>query len=120
MATKRPYVVQGNTPGKPTSKRSSQGKSRRRSLFESNPPTSEHPEKASGSKSEWTLKEKSALLQYICLFWEGAWNNKWPMTKDNSFWNSCAHAVNNACQSNRTGLSLFMAFHGIYKFYSIS
>jgi hypothetical protein len=26
------------------------------------------------------------------------------MTKDKDFWDSCARAVNNVCQSNRTGL----------------
>ena len=96
MATKREYVIEGNTPGKPTSKRHSCEKSRR-SLF------NDVQESESCSKSDWTAKEESVLVQYICLFWRDAYNDKWPMTKDTKFWNSCAVAVNSACKSNRTG-----------------
>lgn len=105
MAAKRPCIVEGNTPGKPTCKRPVQGKSRR-NLFDSETETFGNikQNEPSAGKCDWTLKEKSALVQYICLFWKDAWNDKWPMTKDNAFWNSCASAVNNACHSNRTGL----------------
>jgi hypothetical protein len=44
-------------------------------------------------------------VQYICLFWKNAHTNKWPTTKDMEFWNACADAVNNTCNSTRTGLS---------------
>lgn len=105
MAAKRPCVVEGNTSGKPTSKRPVEGKSRR-SLFNNETQCAEDETKVSFTcKTEnWTHKETSALVQYICLFWKDAWNNRWPMTKDKDFWDSCVQAVNNVCQSNRTGL----------------
>jgi hypothetical protein len=108
MAAKRPCAVEGNTPGKPTSKRPVEGKSRR-SLFNNETQCIDDENKVSfACKTEnWTRKETSALVQYICLFWKDAWNNKWPMTKDKDFWDTCAQAVNNVCQSNRTGLWIF-------------
>lgn len=51
------------------------------------------------------MQETSAIVQYICLYWRDAWNNKWPSTKDQQFWNECAEAVNKTCNSNRTGAS---------------
>lgn len=102
MAAKRPSVVEGNTPGKPSCKRIVKGTSRR-SLFGSN----EDELKDAMPKarvSGWTEKEESCLVQYICLFWSNAYSNEWPTTKDMEFWNACAEAVNNACNSTRTGL----------------
>lgn len=45
------------------------------------------------------------IVQYICLFSEDAWRDKWPTTKDAGFWNACADSVNKTCKSSRTGLS---------------
>ena len=71
MATKRPIVVEGNTPGKPENKKQSTEGCSKRSLFqEGNIPT-----KASERK-EWTEAETSALVQYTCLFWDDSGLNK--------------------------------------------
>ena len=98
MATKRFVVVEGNTPGKPACKRTVAGASRR-SLFHT------EPEKRSCKGNDWTEKEESALVQYLCLFWEDAYTNRWPTTKNMDFWDSCAEAVNSTCNSTRTGVS---------------
>ena len=106
MAAKRPSVVEGNTPGKPTNKRPVEGKSRR-SLFTDDTESVEDVKNVSFSTKKpqnWTRKETTTLVQYICLFWKEAWNNQWPMTKDKEFWDSCVRAVNDVCLSNRTGL----------------
>ncbi len=105
MAAKRSVVVEGNTPGKPTCKRSVAGTSRR-SLFHSEPELIVQ-EKGNSKGNDWTEKEESALVQYICLFWEDAYTNKWPTTKNMEFWNLCAEAVNSTCYSTRTGLYIF-------------
>ena len=99
MAAKRPIVVEGNTPGKPENKQQSTEGRFKRSLFRKR----NIPTKASGRK-EWTKAETSALVQYICLFWDDAGVNKWPMHSDQKFWNGCADAVNKTCNSSRTGL----------------
>ena len=57
---------------------------------------------------KWTRKETPALAQYICLYWKDAWSNKWPMTKDKKFWNSCAKAINSVCGCQRTGLLTYL------------
>ena len=98
MASKRPIVVGGNTPGKPASKRSSTEGTSRKSLFQEG----NEPKKSSG-KREWNDAETSALVQYICLFWDNAVSDKWPMQRDPEFWDACASAVNKACSSSRTG-----------------
>ncbi len=73
MAAKRPCVIEGNTPGKPACKRQPCEKSRR-CLFASN------KESEPTGKSDWTVREKSALVQYICLFWKDSWTDKWQQT----------------------------------------
>lgn len=100
MAAKRPIVVEGNTPGKPETKRQSTSGTSRKSLFQGNNGSN----KSSGTR-EWSEAETSALVQYICLFWDDAGLDKWPMQKDPEFWNACASAVNKTCNSSRTGLS---------------
>ena len=96
MASKRPCVTEGNTPGKTASKRAPVEGSSRKSLFaESN--------KLLGQR-EWSSEEISALVKHICLFWEEAWTDKWPTMKNEAFWNACANSVNNTCNSSRTGL----------------
>ena len=115
MAAKRPIVVEGNTPGKPSNKRQVDGRSRR-SLFEDNKEDIKDDKNESFRKPEnWTRKETSALVQYKCLYWKNAWSNKWPMTKDKEFWDSCAKCINNVCGSQRTGLltSLLYSLHTI-------
>ena len=107
MAAKRPSVVEGNTPGKPSCKRTVKGTSRK-SLF-----GSEDDEIRKACASGWTEKEESCLIQYICLFWSNAYSDEWPTTKDMGFWNACAEAVNNACNSTRTGLS-FIQLKGLF------
>ena len=107
MAAKRPIVVEGNTPGKPSNKRQVDGRSRR-SLFEDNKEDIKDDKNVSFRKPEnWTRKETSALVQYICLYWKNAWSNKWPMTKDKEFWDSCAKSINNVCGCQRTGFTIF-------------
>jgi len=60
-------------------------------------------QKSHRGKREWTDAEMSALVQYICLFWDNAISDKWPMQRDPEFWDACASAVNKACSSSRTG-----------------
>lgn len=101
MAAKRPIVVEGNTPGKPDNKRPPpEGKSRKSLFHDENIPS-----KKFSSAREWSAEETSSLVQYICLFSEDAWRDKWPTTKDAGFWNACADSVNKTCKSSRTGLS---------------
>jgi hypothetical protein len=97
MATKRHVLPEGNTPGKPEAKRSVASGRSRKSLFNDNKPC---------SSRQWTSEETAALTQYICLFWENAHTNQWPMVRDPEFWNACATAVNKACNSTRTGMYL--------------
>ena len=99
MAAKRPIVVGGNTPGKPESKRPSTEGTSRKSLFQEG-----NESKRSSGKREWNDAETSALVQFICLFWDNAVSDKWPMQRDPEFWDACATAVNKACSSSRTGL----------------
>ena len=79
MAAKRPIVVEGNTPGKPENKRPSTEGSSRKSLFQVG-----NVLKKSSGKRERSEAETSALVQYICLFWDDAGCNKWPMHRDQS------------------------------------
>ena len=102
MTSKRPSVAEGNTPGKLPSKRTVQSTSRR-SLFGSE--SDDVSQQKCSNVKDWTEEEESAIVQYICLFWKNAHTNKWPTTKDMEFWNVCADAVNNTCNSTRTGLS---------------
>jgi hypothetical protein len=62
MASKWPIVVEGNTPGKPENKRVATKGTLRKSLFSEKPKSSGH--------REWSEEETSALVQYICLYWE--------------------------------------------------
>ena len=100
MAAKRPIVVGGSTPGKPESKRPSTEGTSRKTLFQEGNVSIKPP-----GRREWSDKETSALVQYICLFWEDAASDKWPMQRDPEFWDGCASAINRACCSSRTGLS---------------
>ncbi|CAB3995828.1 Hypothetical predicted protein [Paramuricea clavata] len=71
---KRPAVVEGNTPEKPEKKRPTVKGSSRKSLFTD--------EKLPTNKHQWSVEETSALIQYICLFWEDADTDRWPMQRD--------------------------------------
>ena len=51
----------------------------------------------------WTDAEIIALVQYICLYWDGASTNEWPIFKNPIFWNECAASVNKVCNASRTG-----------------
>jgi hypothetical protein len=53
------------------------------------------------------------LVQYICLYWKDAWNDKWPTTKDIKFWDGCAQAINSSCKSQRTGNCEFVLANNI-------
>ena len=100
MAAKRPIVVSGNTPGKPECKRPSSPsaeKTSRKSLFQEGSACN----KSSG-KREWFDAVTTAFVQYICLFWDDAAFNKWPMKRDPEFWDARASAVNKACSSSKT------------------
>ena len=94
MASKWPIVVEGNTPGKPENKRVATKGTLRKSLFSEKPKSSGH--------REWSEEETSALVQYICLYWEDAYSDRWPMQSDTKFWDAVAGAVNKACNSTRT------------------
>ncbi|CAB3991294.1 Hypothetical predicted protein [Paramuricea clavata] len=104
MASKRGFQLStGDTPGKPKRKLPSfEGKSRK-SLFSDKKQAEEC--KKSSKPLPWSREETSMLVQYVCLFWKDAWNDKWPTTKDERFWDGCATAVNNACNVQRTGTS---------------
>ncbi|PFX30977.1 hypothetical protein AWC38_SpisGene4212 [Stylophora pistillata] len=101
MATKRPVDVEGNRPGKPKTKRPSTtpstDRSSRKTVFSEGCILN----RAVG-KREWSEAENSALVQYICLFWDDAVSDKWPMHRDSEFWDACANAANKACNSSRT------------------
>lgn len=101
----------GNTPGKPQAKVRAQETetSRKRCLF---PGESEGKEKSSWAK--WTTSEDCAIVQFICLFWEDANTEKWPTIKDPQFWNNCAKAVMDVCQTTRTGKFNICIFLLIY------
>ena len=104
MAIKRPIVVEGNTPGKPSNKWQVDGRSRC-SLFEDNKEDIKDDKNVSCHKPKnWTHKETSALVQYICLYRKDGWSNKWPMTKDKELGHSCAKSINNVRGCQRTGL----------------
>jgi hypothetical protein len=98
MASKRMHLPQGDTPGKPINKRNSneEAPSSRESLFGETP-------SAPKQRLQWTSEETSALVQYICLYWDDAYTNSWPMMKDLGFWNKCADAIYKTCKSSRTG-----------------
>jgi hypothetical protein len=102
MGSKRTHVPTGDTPGKPKQKISNQYKesSSRKSLFGGS--------EGGTSAPSWNTKETSALVQYICLYWEDAHTNKWPTTKNRQFWNGCADAVNKTCNSSRTGIEIYI------------
>ena len=110
MASKRPIVSEGNTPGKPGKRRVHVEGSSRKSLF-SDP--NSIPSKSAGPR-EWSTQEISALVQHICLFWEDAWTDRWPTMKNEAFWNACANSVNKTCNSSRTGLLNLLNFYNLY------
>lgn len=102
MASKRRVVEEGNTPGKPINKRQAGNVTSRKTLF---------PDKSTNSRpsrTEWSDEQCSALTQYIGLFWNEAYTDKWPMIKDPKFWDACAEYVNKLCNSSRTGWVLFL------------
>ena len=114
MAAKRPIVPEGNTPGKTASKRPSTQGTSRKSLFQE----SDRIKSASGIQ-KWTDEETIALVQYICLYSENAWTDKWPTGKDPEFWNACSESVNKACKSSRTGLSTMIDYNCLLSLYSL-
>lgn len=102
MASKRVYRVEGDTPGKPkekNTKNSAEPKTSRKSLFDVKKLKSLNK----ATNIPWTTEETSALVQYICLYWDEAHTNSWPKMKNENFWQSCSDAVNKSCQSSRTG-----------------
>ena len=76
--------MHGDMPGKPESKRQMTKGRSWKSLFQER----NIPRKSSGIK-EWTDAETSALVQYICLFWDDAGFGKWPIQSDPKFWDGC-------------------------------
>ena len=114
MAAKRPFVPEGNTPGKTASKRPSTQGTSRKSLFQE----SDRIKSASGIQ-KWTDEETIALVQYICLYSENAWTDKWPTGKDPEFWIACSESVNKACKSSRTGLSTMIDYNCLLSLYSL-
>jgi hypothetical protein len=86
--------VEGNTPGRHENKRVATKVTSRKSLFS-------EKSKSSGHR-EWSEEETSALVQYICLYWEDAYSDRWPIQSDTNFWDAVAGAVNKACNSTRT------------------
>ena len=100
MLRKRSCVPEGNTPGKKHSKikRRGKGNAAKKSLF-NNEKSHEESRKSCG----WVTAEDAALVQHICLYWDGAHTDKWPSTKNMKFWNECATSVNKICNASRTG-----------------
>ena len=89
MASKRQHISTGDTPGKPREKLPNQCHGlTSRSLFSSSTGTEIN------KNAKWSAEETSALVQYICLYWEGASTDKWPKFKNIKFWNHCSEAVN--------------------------
>lgn len=112
MASKRGFQLStGDSPGKPKTKLPSFGGKSRKSLFSDKKQAEEC--KKSSKPLPWSREETSMLVQYVCLFWKDAWNDKWPTTKDERFWDGCATAVNNACNVQRTGKAT-VPFWGVF------
>ena len=102
MASKRHVVEEGNTPGKPANKRQSENANTgsRKTLF---PGEAKPPAPSCSTHMEWSDKEYACLTQYICLYWDEAHTDKWPLMKNTKFWNSCADFINKVWNSSRTG-----------------
>lgn len=110
MTSKRRFELStGDSPGKPKPKVASYECSSRKSLFKKNTESSLQFKKE--RPVPWTKQETRILVQYICLHWKDAWNDKWPTTKDPKFWDGCAQAINNSCRSQRTGNYVHNIFH---------
>ncbi|CAB4000263.1 Hypothetical predicted protein, partial [Paramuricea clavata] len=105
VAEKRLCVPEGNTLGKPPAKVrtwTESEASHKRCLF--------GKDNISTEKSKWTTSKDSAIVQYICLYWEYAHKNKWPTMKNPHFWDGCAQAVMNICKTMRTGESKYFFY----------
>ena len=93
MTSKRRFELSTcDSPGKPTPKVASYECSSRKSLFKQSAESSLQFKKE--RPVPWT---KQDLVQYICLYWKDALNDKWPTSKDPKFWDGCAQAINNSC-----------------------
>lgn len=102
MASKRPHVIQGDTPGKPCEKAKNedgQFTTSRKCLFGV---SSDNISKC--KPKPWSDAETAMLVQYICLHWEHAHTNNWPTMKTPKFWEGCAKAINTSCNSDRSGM----------------
>ena len=98
MNLKRSIVVEGDTPGKSKSKtRATTVSGPRKSLFSEI--SDESVTKETTRRPSWTKEEVKTLVQQ-----NKHLNNKWPVTKDQTFWKNCAEAVNTNCHSSRTGI----------------
>ena len=64
--------------------------------------------------SNKVLWKKGVDRRCICLFWNDAGCDKWPMQSDPKFWDSCANVVKKTCNSSRTGLSKFFQVHYVF------
>lgn len=114
MAAKRPFVPEGNTPGKTASKRPSTQGTSRKSLFQESDRS-----KSASSIQKWTDEETTALVQYIFLYSENEWTDKWPTGEDPEFWKACSVYVNKVCKSSRTGLSTVIGYNCLLSLYSL-
>ena len=81
--------------------RSTKGNTARKSLFDGS--KINHGDGKKCVNGSWTTKEVSTLIQYICLYWDDAYTDKWPKTKNMKFWNECAISINKICNASRTG-----------------
>ena len=91
----------GDTPEKPKDKKPVCQPNSRRTLFSTEEKCSKNTKQE--KPIPWSEKETKALVQYVCLFWKDAWNNKRPSTKNENVWKECAEAINKTCSSSRTG-----------------
>ena len=73
-------------PGKTARKHNRRQKEPRGRVFDLQ--ESDRIKSASGIQN-WTDEETTALVQYICLYLEDPWTDKWPTGKDPEFWNAC-------------------------------
>ena len=111
---------EGNTPGKPEPKlRSTSTNRAKKTLFGNDKASSTESSTESGSRSSWSNGEIKALVQYICLYWPQAWTDKWPVTKDQNFWENCAQAINDSCKSNRTGTCMSCIFFASVNMFTV-
>ncbi len=113
---KRSITPKGNTPGKPSTKRSNaEGTHENVSSDQGEI----GPHKRGPKTTIWSREETSQLVQYVALYWDqSSETSTWPKHKDESFWTSCAAYVADKTQKEqrapsamRSRVSKFLALN---------